>query len=628
MLKWLKIRQAAVFCAFCFVFVLLAAPLRAESAVSYGISDIDISLADKTLNYTLSGSSKPVYTVSERFAPFRIVVDVAGAFFADPAVAGAKMPENGFVTLEVTDRSKQEPPAMRFIFTLADSHDYRVSSVEPNRLRVEMFPAAGVAAPATTKPADQLTLQDYKISSTPNSTTIGIIADRRIDNYVVDTIDGDGERPPRMYIDIENVAGNELAREQKVGASVAQIRVAPRGTGVRIVFDSASDEMFRFAVAPSPEGLNVVIDEAGPPQVAGSSAPVKPAAAPAATDATLDQLIDSTVQLLNQEPAQPSDAAGKAAALKDDFTFSGYQKQRISVDFFKIDIHNVFRLFRQITNLNIIVDEDVKGSLTLALNDVPWDFALDIILNLMDLKKEERFNTIVIYPSKKEFVWPTRAEDNLAFEADIAVMEEETLVIEKTASHTPEVMQAKELMARASALEKKKEHEQAVDLYLQALKLWPENSRISNRLATIYLADLGMHAKALFYAKESLRLDPGDNRAALYAGIAAANMHRLAEAKEYFTQAISGVPPMREALLSYAAFSENNGLNEPALKLIESYHQYYSEDVDTMVAKARLLDKLDRQVEANRQYRSVLASGFQLRPDLRKYIEGRLAAQQ
>ena len=204
----------------------------------------------------------------------------------------------------------------------------------------------------------------------------------------------------------------------------------------------------------SPDGLNVVIDESS--QLLASVAPSpKQKNTPSSSDRTLDQLIGSSEQLLSQDPDKiaAKNAVSKAAALEGDFSFSGYKKQRISVDFYKIDIHNVFRLFRQITDLNIIVDEEVQGLLTLALTDVPWDFALDIILNLMDLKKEERFNTIVIYPSNKAFVWPTRAEDNLAFEADIDVIEQEALVIEKSATQSNEVMQAKEFMAKAQNLE-------------------------------------------------------------------------------------------------------------------------------------------------------------------------------
>ncbi len=512
MLKWLEQIKPAVFIAFCILFVLQTERARSGTDVSYEIADIAVAVADNTISYKITGTTPPIYNVTERFAPFRIVVDIAGAFYGkNLAAEQAQLPKNDVATLQVSDAKDQVPRHMRFEFTLADSHDYVVEKAG-NDLLIKLFPAA-------------------------------------------------------------------LTKSSAMAAKA-----------------SPSGETKAKAAAPA--------------------------------DSTLDKLIGSSERLLSQVPDKkaPGKAAKKATNLKEDFSFSGYKKQQISVDFYKIDIHNVFRLFRQITDLNIIVDEDVKGVLTLALTDVPWDFALDIILNLMDLKKEERFNTIVIYPSKKAFVWPTRAEDNLAFEADIKVIEQESLVIEKTATQSKEIMQAKEYMAKAQNLETREEFEEAAALYTKAFELWPDNAKITNRLATLYLVNLGMNAKAVYFAKESLKHDPKNTSAALYAAIGSANMQRIPEAKEYFAQSISNSPPMKEALLSFAAFSENNGQNEAALKLIEKYHSYHGETLDTMVAKARVLDKLARSKDATRQYHAVLASGFPMRSDLKQYIEGRLAA--
>lgn len=627
MLKWLEKLQPAVLFAFCLLFILPPSAARSEPSVSYEISDVKTIITDNTLTYTITGGSPPVYTVSERFTPFRVVVDIAGATFGKTlSPSAAKIPENSFAGVVVTELKDQQPPVMRFEFTLNDSHDYSVTATNSS-LQVKLFPAtAKKAAEGSSEPKGLFALKDFKILSTPTTTTIAILASKSIEKYKVDAIDGGADRTPRMYIDIDNVAINELAKEKQIGTSVAKIRVAPRDKGVRIVFDSATGELFKYTVAPSPEGLNVIIDESS--RKGSTPAAPQQTKQTASSDSTLDALIGSSEQLLHQKPGKlnAQSPSAKATALEDDFTFSGYKKQRISVDFYKIDIHNVFRLFRQITDLNIIVDESVQGSLTLALNNVPWDFALDIILNLMDLKKEERFNTIVIYPSKKAFVWPTRAEDNLAFEANVEVIEEEALVIEKSANQSKEIMQAKEFMAKAQKLEEKNEYENAAELYAKAAELWPENALIPNRLATLYLVNLGMNAKAVFYAKQSLQRDPANTQAALYAAIGLANMQQLPEASEYFTQSISGSPPMKEALFSYAAFSENNGQNEAALRLLKKFETHYGQTVDTMVAKARILDKQGAAKEATKQYQAILASGFQLRPDLRKYIEGRLAA--
>ncbi|MFH0784641.1 MAG: AMIN domain-containing protein [Pseudomonadota bacterium] len=631
MRTWLAKLTPAILSAICLLLVFQVAPARSEPVVSYEINDIKAVLVDNTLTYDIIGTSPPVYTVSERFSPYRVLIDVAGASFAkDFPSSKTNLPENRFSEVSVSELKAQDPPVMRFEFTLADSHDHTVT-VNGNNLQIKLQPAnlKNATSPANGLKGkqDPLTLKDFKVTSTPNTTIISILASATIDKYTVDTIAGATDRPPRMYIDINDVKVNELIKEKHIGTSVAKVRVAPKGKTVRIVFDSASTELFKYTVSPTPSGLDIVIDEA--PIVPGQSqAKAQPAGKSQASDSTLDALIGSSQKLLKSGSEKSGDKSPptKAAALENDFSFSGYNKQRISVDFYKIDIHNVFRLFRQITDINIIVDEAVQGSLTLALNDVPWDFALDVILNLMDLKKEERFHTIVIYPSKKEFVWPTRAGDNLSFQADDQVIAQESLVIEKSAGQSKEITEAKEFMVKAQQLEKQNNFEAAAGAYAKAVELWPENAEISNRLATLYLVNLGINAKAVFYAKQSLKHDPANTQAALYAAISLANMHQIPEASEYFAQSISGSPPMKEALFSYAAFSENNGQNEAALKLYQKFESHYGQNVDTMVAKARILDKQGLAKDATKQYQAVLASGFQLRPDLKKYIEGRLAA--
>ncbi len=625
MLKWLGKTKTAVLFAFCFLLVFALPAARCESGVSYEISDIKVGIVDNTLTYTILGTAPPVYTVVERFSPFKVMIDVAGAFFGNnTSNAAAKIPENSFSELTVADLKAQDPPVMRFEFTLADSHDYKVVA-NGNNLGISLLPVSGKKVSATSiAPPKMLTLKDLKVTSTPNATTITIFASESIEKYKVDTIASGKDKHPRMFIDIQDVKINELAKEKQIGTSVSKIRVAPQKNSIRIVFDSATSELFQYTVNPSPEGLSVVIDESQRAPSTSSAAVKTPSTAPI-TDNTLDSLIRSSEKLVVHPPSS-NNTAPKVSALEKDFNFSGYKNQRISIDFYKIDIHNVFRLFRQITELNIIVDEGVTGTLTLALNDVPWDFALDIILNLMDLKKEERFNTIVIYPSKKEFVWPTRADDNLAFEADVQVIKQEALVIEKSATQSKEIIEAKGFIAKAQKLEEQNEYEEAATFYSKAVELWPANSGISNRLATLYLVNLGVNAKAVFYAKQSLKYDSSNTQAALYAAIGLANMQKTAEASDYFAQSISGSPPMKEALFSYAAFSENNGKNEAALKLFQKFESHYGETVDTMVAKARILDKQGLLKEASKQYQAILASGFQLNLDLKKYIEGRLAA--
>lgn len=346
------------------------------------------------------------------------------------------------------------------------------------------------------------------------------------------------------------------------------------------------------------------------------------------SDPTLEKLIaSSTTALSKGKNKEQSAAENSKDSLKNSFDFGQYKgAKRISVDFYKIDLHNVFRLFREISNINIIVDEAVKGSLTLALNDVPWDFALDIILNLKDLRKEERFNTIVIYPADKAFVWPERAQDNLTVEADLEIVQQEqnALVIEQSAAQSEEMTQSKELIRKGRIEENADNMEKAAALYEQALKLDPKNAKLTNRLAAIYLVNLGMNAKAVHFAKEGLKIQPKSTQAALYAAIGLANMNQTSEATGYFAQSISDPTPMKEALISYASFSEQNSQPDNALKLLTRYNTLYGESVDTMVAKARIYDQIGQRDKAAEQYRALLASGYPLAPGLKEYVQSRL----
>ncbi|RPH41836.1 MAG: hypothetical protein EHM86_03430 [Desulfobulbaceae bacterium] len=634
MYKRLLISQSTIFSVLSF-FICLSCTVAfsadtvpgKEKSNIYQISKIQTNLDSNTLTLDILGGSEPAYTVSERFSPFRVVLDIAEAAF-DQSInpQSALFPANAFVSLQTSTLSDQAPPITRFEFTIADSHDYKVSR-NGNNIKIQIMPAIASSTPkASTPPAGSVpTLTDILVKTSPSATTIAFVSSAPLVKYTSDKFAGNAGKKPQMFIDIENVNISELVREKKVGTSVDKILVAPQGTGARIIFDSAKPDLFDYTISDETGVLTVTIQE-NPTLPGAMTTSPKPSAE---NDKTLDSLISETENMLAQDGKAPV-VSGKPvkakSAIEDTFAFAGYNKERISVDFYKIDLHNVFRLFRQVTNLNIIVDESVTGSLTLALSDVPWDFALDIILNLADLKKEERFNTIVIYPKKKEFVWPERMEDNLTVEADTEIVEQDALVIEQSANLSQEVLAAQELLRKAQIADEGENYEEAADLYEQANKLWPTNAKISNRLATLYLVNLGVNAKAVHYAKESLKQEPTNTRAALYAAVASANMQRNQDAVEYFTQSISGTPPMKEALISYATFCENSGRNDQAITLLDKYNAAYGETIDTMISKARIFDKMGNAEKATQQYKAIIASGFPLAPDLKKFIHGRLAA--
>lgn len=75
-----------------------------------------------------------------------------------------------------------------------------------------------------------------------------------------------------------------------------------------------------------------------------------------------------------------------------------YSGTRISLDFKDADVQNVFRIIAEVSSLNIITSDDVKGKVTLRLVNVPWDQALDLILQTKALGAKMEGNVVRIAP--------------------------------------------------------------------------------------------------------------------------------------------------------------------------------------------------------------------------------------
>jgi type IV pilus assembly protein PilQ len=106
----------------------------------------------------------------------------------------------------------------------------------------------------------------------------------------------------------------------------------------------------------------------------------------------------------NDEPARPIAAqeaaqqatqqAGNAAAAVG--APSRYSGEPISVNLKDVDLRDFFRLIHEISGLNVVLDPNVKGTLTIVLDEVPWDQALDIVLQNNGLDKQLHGNVLRI----------------------------------------------------------------------------------------------------------------------------------------------------------------------------------------------------------------------------------------
>ena len=101
--------------------------------------------------------------------------------------------------------------------------------------------------------------------------------------------------------------------------------------------------------------------------------------------------------------------------IKDKF---GYTGDRLSLNFQDIPVRAVLQLIADFTGLNVVVSDSVDGNLTLRLQNVPWDQALDIILKSKGLSKRESGNVMLIAPSEE-----IAAQEKIDLEAAQAITE-------------------------------------------------------------------------------------------------------------------------------------------------------------------------------------------------------------
>jgi type IV pilus assembly protein PilQ len=147
---------------------------------------------------------------------------------------------------------------------------------------------------------------------------------------------------------------------------------------------------------------------AAPTEAPASAAAAHPADAPAPTRAlsaaAIDKLLKEPAYAAEEPPPQGSAPAptapnyGTQTIVTDKTNYSG---KKISLNLVDTEIKQIFRLFHEISGLNFVLDPAVEGKVTIVLDNVPWDQALDIILKNNGLDKTLENNVIRIAPTAK-----------------------------------------------------------------------------------------------------------------------------------------------------------------------------------------------------------------------------------
>ena len=210
-----------------------------------------------------------------------------------------------------------------------------------------------------------------------------------------------GKRPVDYLVYEPDPETIVLSIENAVIAPAAAVRIAPvTGGPVSLISafeqpDVASSEV--RVVVKRASGLEPEIHRKGnlllmdfprtgeiaaqPPILAAAAAQVAAVSAAVATDAPA--AVAARAEAGPQEPVPAALEPPAAIALLEEGGLRDgkeYLGRRISLDFKEVDIADVLRLVAEVSDLNVIAGDEVKGSVTIRLVDVPWDQALDVIL--------------------------------------------------------------------------------------------------------------------------------------------------------------------------------------------------------------------------------------------------------
>src|SRR5262245_62552016 len=231
--------------------------------------------------------------------------------------------------------------------------------------------------------------------------------------------------PDRLVLDLPGTVSRLVAPQVIVGAGgvqrvrAGQYRTKPAPV-TRVVFDldgpvthriEKKDSGLVVAFGPAPAGEAPATDapqkDARPTDDAVTSILEEKAPAPAAKRALPAEALSAYLKepSLAAPPADPAGAKPQAMPTFETQTIETnavrYTGKKISLNLVDADLKQVFRLFHEISGLNFVLDPAVDGKVTIVLDNVPWDQALDIILKNNALDKQVENNVIRIAPTSK-----------------------------------------------------------------------------------------------------------------------------------------------------------------------------------------------------------------------------------
>ena len=333
---------------------------------------LDILRGDDGISIEITARGQVTPKLSTLASPARVIVDLPDTVVAtdqrhitvgSDGIKGVRVGMDG-----------QTPPTTRVVVDLDQACKYELVPGSDNKIVLKLHPGTATAKSAPKAPA--------QVAVAPSTTPAAKPVVAKSQPVVSSPAEKKSAQTASTASDFVFV---EPSYKPKTDAKPEDTKpvVEPAAR--------AQEAAARFADKTASELVTVSAHAAMQPQAAAPA----PAAAPA---------IQPAVNLAAEQKNQ-------IAQMQAGLNGPKYTGEPISVNLKDVDVKDFFRLIHEISGLNVVLDPNVHGTLTIVLDDVPWDQALDIVLKNNDLARELEGNVLriaTVDTLKKEAEGPPR----------------------------------------------------------------------------------------------------------------------------------------------------------------------------------------------------------------------------
>jgi len=341
---------------------------------------VQVMRADDGISVEMTGQGALTPKVSTLDSPARLLVTLPNTVAATSrnhlavgsgGVKGVRIGTDG-----------QTPPTTSVVIDLLSACSYELAASADNKVVVKLHPAVS----STSAPKSTATPRAAKVPASIHRTALLPVSTQLQSSTLSapDTKQEETASSPKDFVFVEP----SYSSKPGAGQTETAIAAPPRAVDAAAKFVDRPEDNLLPAPSAAPQASQPVSTSSG---------------------------IQPAENLAAEQKAQMGQQASAPEAK--------YTGEPISVNLKDVDLKDFFRLIHEISGLNVVLDPNVKGTLTIVLDDVPWDQALDIVLKNNDLARQLDGNILRI-----------ATVETLKHEADgrRAQHEAEALAVDKT----------------------------------------------------------------------------------------------------------------------------------------------------------------------------------------------------